>query len=54
MKIIITEKIAEEGVDYLVEKGFEVDVLLGKSHEELLDIIAEYDGIIVRSVTKGF
>jgi D-3-phosphoglycerate dehydrogenase / 2-oxoglutarate reductase len=52
MKILITEKIAEEGVKYLAENGFQVDLLLGKSHEELLDIIAGYDAIIVRSVTK--
>lgn len=52
MKIIITERIADEGIEYLKDKGFEVDVKLGISHDELLEIIGRYDAIIVRSVTK--
>lgn len=52
MKIIVTEKIADEGIQYLRDKGFEVDVKLGISRDELLDIIPEYDAIIVRSVTR--
>ena len=52
MKIIVTERIAEEGIQYLKDKGFEVDTKYGISHEELLEIIKNYDAIIVRSVTK--
>lgn len=52
MKIIVTERIADEGVDYLRRNGFEVDVKYGISRAELLGIIHEYDAIIVRSVTK--
>lgn len=52
MKIIITERIAEESIEYLREKGFEVDTPFGISHDELLSIIEKYDAIIVRSVTK--
>jgi D-3-phosphoglycerate dehydrogenase len=52
MKIIVTERIAEEGIDLLRRKGFEVDVKLGLSYSELAEIIGEYDAIIVRSVTK--
>lgn len=52
MKIIITERIAEEGIEYLKEKGFEADVKYGVSYDELLNVIADYDAIIVRSVTK--
>ncbi len=52
MKIIVTERIAEEGIQYLQDKGFEVDTRYGLSHEELLEIIGGYDAIIVRSVTK--
>lgn len=51
MKIIVTERIAEEGVRYLRESGFDVDVKYGISHDELLGIIDNYDAIIVRSVT---
>ncbi|RCX13804.1 D-3-phosphoglycerate dehydrogenase [Anaerobacterium chartisolvens] len=52
MKVIVTERIADEGIEYLVQKGFEVDTKYGLSREELLDVIPEYDAIIVRSVTK--
>jgi D-3-phosphoglycerate dehydrogenase / 2-oxoglutarate reductase len=52
MKIIVTERIADEGIKYLRENGFDVDVRFGISHSELLGIIANYDAIIVRSVTK--
>jgi D-3-phosphoglycerate dehydrogenase / 2-oxoglutarate reductase len=52
MKIIVTERIADEGIQYLRNSGFEVDVKLGLSHADLLGIIANYDAIIVRSVTK--
>ncbi len=52
MKIIVTEKIAEEGIKYLEKNGFTVDAKWGISREELLDVINQYDAIIVRSVTK--
>ena len=52
MRVIVTERIAEEGIDYLRNNGFEVDVKYGISREELLGIIGAYDSIIVRSVTK--
>ena len=52
MKIIVAERIAEEGIQYLRDKGHEVDVRYGISPEELHDIIENYDAIIVRSVTK--
>ena len=52
MKIIVTERIAEEGIQYLKDKGYEVDVRYGISPDELLGIIEDYDAIIVRSVTK--
>jgi D-3-phosphoglycerate dehydrogenase len=52
MKIIVTERIADEGIQYLRNRGFDVDIRLGISHEELLGTIGMYDAIIVRSVTK--
>ena len=51
-KIIVTDKMATNGIDYLRSKGFEVDTPFGISHEELLEIIDKYDAIIVRSATK--
>lgn len=52
MKVIVTERIADEGIQALKDRGFEVDTKFGISHEELLGIIENYDAIIVRSVTK--
>jgi len=52
MRIIVTERIAEESIDFLRQNGFEVDVKYGISREDLLGIIQNYDAIIVRSVTK--
>lgn len=52
MKIIVTERIADEGIEYLRQEGFEVDTRYGISPDELLQVIGEYDAIIVRSVTQ--
>jgi D-3-phosphoglycerate dehydrogenase len=51
-KIIVTDKMAPNGIDYLRSKGFQVDTPFGISHDELLEVIRQYDAIIVRSATK--
>ena len=51
MKILITEALAERGVE-LLEQEFDVDVVLGLSPAELLEKIGPYDGLIIRSATK--
>lgn len=51
-KIIVTDKMAPNGIEYLRSKGFEVDTPFGISKEELLEVIGDYDAIIVRSATK--
>lgn len=51
MRVLITEKIADPGVELLREE-FDVDVLLGLSPEELLEKIGAYDGLIIRSATQ--
>lgn len=52
MKILITEKIAADSVQYLLDRGFQVDERLGLSQAEIEDIVEPYDALIVRSVTK--
>ena len=52
MKIIITEKIAADSVQYLRDRGFDVDEKLGLSQAEIIEIMAPYDALIVRSVTQ--
>ena len=51
MKVLVAERIAQEGIDALVQKGYEVDVKLKLARFELLRIIPEYDALIVRSRT---
>lgn len=52
MKILVSDAIAEEGIAKLREAGFEVEVKTGLKPEELIKVIPEYDGLIVRSATK--
>ena len=49
MKVLVAEKIAQQGIDILEGKGYEVDVKLKLSRFELLRIIRDYDAVIVRS-----
>jgi D-3-phosphoglycerate dehydrogenase len=52
MKVIVADKMAMDGIEYLRQNGIEVDTKFGISPSELLEVIGEYDGIIVRSATK--
>ena len=52
-KILITDKLAQEGIDLINSmEDFEAVVRTGVSEEELSSIIGQYDGLIVRSGTK--
>jgi D-3-phosphoglycerate dehydrogenase len=50
-RILVTEKIAAEGLDVL-RKAAEVDVRLDLDKAALLDVIPGYDALVVRSATK--
>jgi len=53
MKILISDKLAKEGVDILeAVDGFEVDCQFGIKADELKKIIKDYDALIIRSGTK--
>ena len=53
IKILITDKLAQEGIDLLNSMdGVEAVVKTGISKDELAGIIGEYDGLIIRSGTK--
>ncbi|MDP2210130.1 MAG: phosphoglycerate dehydrogenase [Candidatus Aquicultor sp.] len=52
MKVLVKEKIAQAGIDSLKAAGFEVDVKVEMTAEELVEAIGEYDGLIIRSATK--
>lgn len=50
-KVLITDPIAQEGIDFLRREA-EVDERLRPSPNELLQLIPEYEALIVRSETK--
>ena len=53
IKILISDKLAEEGVSILREvKDFKVDCKFGIKSDELKSIIKDYDALIVRSGTE--
>jgi len=51
MKVLITDKLAEEGIG-LLSQFCDTEVRLGLKPEQLIDIIGGYDGLVVRSETK--
>ncbi len=52
MKVLISDPISDEGIQILESAGLEVTYKPGLSYEELLEIIPEYDALIIRSATK--
>jgi D-3-phosphoglycerate dehydrogenase len=52
MKILISDKLQEEGIKIFEEHGFEVDKKFSITNDELKEQIKKYDGIVVRSRTK--
>ena len=53
MKILVSDPISERGVELLrANPQFQVDVSTGLKEDALLQIIADYDALIVRSQTK--
>jgi len=52
MKVLASDKIAEDGLKKLRDAGFHVDMKTGLSEDELVKIIPEYDALVVRSETK--
>lgn len=53
IKILITDKLAQEGIDLLNSmEGVEAVVKTGIDQDELARIIGEHDGLIIRSATR--
>ena len=52
MKVLISDKLQEEGIKVFEDNGFEVVKNFSINNEELKEKIVEYDGIVVRSRTK--
>jgi D-3-phosphoglycerate dehydrogenase len=51
-RVLVTEEIAEGGLDRLRAAGHEVDVQLGLSADELLGVLPGAHALIIRSATK--
>lgn len=51
-KVLIADKMSNRAVEVFKARGVDVDVITGLSKEELIDIIADYDGLAVRSSTR--
>ena len=50
-KILVADALSQAGVDVLSEH-YDVDVRTGLSEAELVDVIGDYDAIVVRSATQ--
>src|SRR5437773_8103443 len=52
MKILVADKLAEEGLEFLTESGANFDVKVGLKEDELAAEVGKYDALIVRSGAK--
>ena len=51
-KVLISDKLSPKAEKIFTERGIEVDVIIGLERDELIKIIAKYDGLAIRSSTK--
>ncbi|WP_338466777.1 phosphoglycerate dehydrogenase [Novosphingobium sp. ZN18A2] len=51
-KVLISDKMDPNAARIFEMRGCEVDVITGKTPEELIEIIGQYDGLAIRSSTK--
>lgn len=51
-KVLIADKMSPAATQVFKQRGVDVDVITGLSKEELIEIIADYDGLAVRSSTR--
>lgn len=52
-RVLIADKLSPAAIDIFKARGVDADVKTGLSKDELLAIIADYDGLAVRSATKA-
>ena len=50
-RVLVTEKLAQPGLDLMAEAGHEVDVQLGLTPEELVQAIVGANALVIRSAT---
>ena len=52
MRILVADKLAEEGLDFLKQSGHSFDIKIGLKEDELAAIVGQYDALVVRSGAK--
>jgi D-3-phosphoglycerate dehydrogenase len=52
MKVLISDNISTKGIEILKKAGLDVDVKTGMKPDELMAVIGDYHGLVVRSATK--
>lgn len=52
MRVLVSDSLSEKGIEILKSSGMSVDVNTKLSKDELLKVIGDYDGLVVRSATK--
>ena len=52
MKVLVTDPIAEAGIERIRDQGHDIEKAYNLSHEELLDAVADANALIVRSGTE--
>jgi D-3-phosphoglycerate dehydrogenase / 2-oxoglutarate reductase len=52
MRILVADKLADEGLDFLKTSGMDFDVKVGLKEDELAAAVGQYDALIVRSGAK--
>ncbi len=52
MKVLISDKLSQQGKDILKQRGLQFDEKTDLTPEQLKETIGQYDGIIIRSGTK--
>ncbi|MGA2838181.1 MAG: phosphoglycerate dehydrogenase, partial [Acidimicrobiales bacterium] len=50
-RVLVTEKLAQPGLDLMAGAGHEVDVRLGLSPEELVEAVVGANALVIRSAT---
>ena len=50
MKVLLLEKIDEAGMDILRNAGFQTELASGITEEKLLEIVGDFDAILVRAM----
>ena len=53
MRILVADKLAEEGLDFLKQSGMEFDTKIGLKEDELAATIGQYEAMVVRSGVKA-